>query len=163
MTGPRVELTLWAGAIASLFAAGLGWRYGVPRPALEPPPSLAGARVPLADGADTLTKGERAVEFDPFRLARRPPAVTYRPELEGMPPPPPPPPKPPKPPLALSGVVGGPPWTALIEGIPGRERSALVRQGDTLSGLTIKRVGRDTVTVVGMDTTWRLIVRRAWQ
>jgi hypothetical protein len=37
-----------------------------------------------------------------------------------------------------------------------------VRQGDTLAGLTLRRVSRDTVLVRGMDTIWTLTVKRTW-
>ena len=161
MSRLRVELLLWAAAITSLVVAWLGWRYGTPSPVPIPAPSLAAPAVPSDGAADSLA-GERALDLDPFRIARHPSPVEYLSEADGMPPQSPPAPKPPKPLLAVSGIVGGPPWAALIEGIPGREGTIVVRQGDTLGGLTVRRVGRDTVTVLGMDTTWRLTVRRAW-
>lgn len=77
-------------------------------------------------------------------------------------PPPPPPPAPPRPQLAVSGIVG-PPWTALLDGVPGRDGPVSVRTGDQVDGLRIRRVDRDGVTVVGMDTTWRLSLKRTWQ
>jgi hypothetical protein len=67
---------------------------------------------------------------------------------------------PPKPRLVLRGILGGPPWDALIEGIPGREGSAVVRTGDKLAGLLIRSVRRDTVVVRGADTTWKLTMGR---
>jgi hypothetical protein len=87
--------------------------------------------------------------------------VSYRPELEGVAPPP----KPPNPPLALVGLVGSgrSQWAAALDGIPGRTGTTLVHVGDTLAGLRIRRIGRDTVIVTGPDTTWQLTVRRAWQ
>jgi hypothetical protein len=93
---------------------------------------------------------------DPFRLDRHPASVAYRPDLEGVAPPP----KPPKPQLVLEGLVGG---AALIDGAPGHPATTIVHVGDTLGGLRIRRVGRDTVIVTGADTIWRLTLRRAWQ
>ena len=97
-----------------------------------------------------------AAQTDPFRLERRPTSVAYRPDLEGVAPPP----KPPKPVLVLDGLVGG---AALIDGAPGHPTTAIVHAGDTLGGLRIRRIGRDTVIVTDQDTTWRLTLRHAWQ
>ena len=103
---------------------------------------------------------EAIVARDPFRLDRKPSDVAYSPGMESAPPSPP---KPPRPALAVVGIVGGPPWEALVEGIPGRQGSVLVRRGDTLSGLRVRSITKDIVRISGMDTTWTLPVRRAWQ
>jgi hypothetical protein len=97
-----------------------------------------------------------AAEADPFRLDRRPALVRYRPDLEGVVPPP----KPPKPTLVLEGLVG---HAALLDGVPGRSATVIVHARDTLGGLLIQRVSRDTVVVSSADTTWRLTLRHAWQ
>ena len=157
MSARRVELALWAGALAFGVAALLGAR--TPRD----PAAAAGLRPPVAAplprAADTDASLAALVATDPFRAARHPSPVAYKPELEGAPPPPP---RAPRPALAVSGIIGGPPWSAVLEGIPGREGGAVVRGGDTLGGLRVRQVTRDTVVITGMDTTWRLIVRRAW-
>jgi hypothetical protein len=105
------------------------------------------------------------VERDPFRLDRRPSSVPYAPMLmDGALPPVV---RPPKPTLVVTGIVGGPPWEALVDGIPGRAATVLVRRGDTFgdsaSRMIVKRIAADTVVITGMDTTWRLTVRKAWQ
>lgn len=102
------------------------------------------------------------VERDPFRPDRRQAPLPYSRLADGMPAPPPPPPAPPKPVLVLRGTIGGPRWEALLEGIPGRQGSALVRQGDTLASLKVRRVSRDTVVLSGMDTNWTLTMKRTW-
>jgi hypothetical protein len=51
----------------------------------------------------------------------------------------------------------------LLDSVPGRDGSVLVRKGDTLGGLRVRSIGRDTVIVQGVDSTWRLIVRQPWQ
>ncbi|HEU4557817.1 MAG TPA: hypothetical protein VFS20_08200, partial [Longimicrobium sp.] len=104
---------------------------------------------------------------DPFRLDRRPAPVAFsaRPDAMGGVPgmmQPPPPPPPPRPQLAVSGIVG-PPWTALLEGVPGRDGPVLVRGGERLGELQVRQVGPNGVVVVGMDTIWRLTIRKAWQ
>jgi hypothetical protein len=75
----------------------------------------------------------------------------------------PPPMLPPKPALRLRGILGGPPWDVLIEGVPGREGAVVARVGQTLGGVTIRAVHRDTVIVRGMDTTWKLTIVNSWQ
>jgi len=71
------------------------------------------------------------------------------------------PPAPPKPRLVLRGLVGGPPWNAIIEGVPGHDGSYVVRAGDSVAGLKIRSVKRDGATIRGMDTTWTLKLGRA--
>jgi hypothetical protein len=99
---------------------------------------------------------------DPFRLERRPSSVAYGSEQEGVPVAPAPP-KPPKPSLALAGIVGGPPWAALIDGVPGRSGSVVVHAGDTLAGLRVRSLGPNGITITGLDTTWKLTLKRPWQ
>jgi hypothetical protein len=153
---------LWAAAIAATITAVLGWRSAVPIvPAvgpgrLEPPPAQ------LVWPADSLAAEARAVAAgDPFRLDRRPADVPYRTESTGAPAPPPP--KPARPPLALAGIVGGPPWVALLAGVPGRAGNVVVHRGDVLGDLTIRAVGKDTVIVHGADTTWTLTLAHPWR
>jgi hypothetical protein len=122
--------------------------YMEPAQGLAPPDSLAAA-------ADAITA------IDPFRLEHRPSTVAYRPELEGTPPTPRPP-APPKPTLALAGLVGGPPWAALLDGVPGRDESVLVHAGEVLGGLQVRRVSAAGVTISGMDTTWHLTLKHPW-
>ncbi len=73
-----------------------------------------------------------------------------------------PPPAPAKPPLALAGLLGGPPWNALIDGIPGRETGVLLQLGDSANGVRFVAVRGDTVVLAGFDTTWSLTARRPW-
>jgi hypothetical protein len=145
--------------LAFLFAglAGVGWYAGVPSrvtPAGVTVSHVIDVSVPLAESIDAASR--IVVVSDPFRFERRPSAVAYRPDLEGVMPLP----KPPKPALILEGLVGN---AALLDGAPGRGATAIVRAGDSVGGLRVRRIDRDTVIVIGADTTWRLTVRRAWQ
>lgn len=106
---------------------------------------------------------EVTVESNPFRLDRRPAQVAYDPELEGAAPAPPPPPPAPKPSLSLAGIIGGPPWEALIDGIPGREGSVLVRGGQTVGELHVRSVNAGKAVIEGADTVWTLTLRKPWQ
>ena len=135
MTARRLRDVLWASTMVAVLLVPLGWRLGALRAksAINPLPRGEGAvfRPP----ADSLrAAAARVAEHDPFRLDHRPATVPYRPEQEGAAQRPRSP-KPPKPHLALSGIVGGPPWSAILDSVPGREGSVLVKRGDTLGGL----------------------------
>lgn len=156
----RPELVLWtlAGGLATVAVIA-----GVRAPAITRP---AAAHVPasaLIATASTMREIDDAsaalAEIDPFRAARHPSPIPYQPNQEGAPPPPP---RAPRPALSLSGIIGGPPWAAVLEGVPGQQGSVVVHPGDTLGGLRVRVVKRDSVVITGVDTTWRLIVRRAW-
>jgi hypothetical protein len=166
MTRRWLDLTLWVAAIVLAALAGMrGWAVAAAlssstAPAL-PWEGLGTPSRVLVPRSDALVAASEAlVARDPFRLERKPAGVAYSPALDGAPPPAL---RAPRPALAVSGILGGPPWEALLEGIPGREGSALVRRGDTLSGLRVRSITKDTVRISGMDTTWTLSVRRAWQ
>jgi hypothetical protein len=106
---------------------------------------------------------ERTAARNPFRLDRRPAPVGFGAQAAyetGMAPPAPPPAF--RPPLAVGGIVG-PPWEAVLEGVPGREGGVVVRSGSTLGELRVRSVSRDLVVVQGPDTTWRLSIKKAWQ
>jgi hypothetical protein len=159
-----LERGLWIAAVVVAAAGALaGWRAAT-TPPLPPPIAWAAPQLVLSLApAETLSAAAAAAAAgDPFRLDRQPASAAYHPELEGIPPVPPPP-APPKPPLAVAGIVGGPPWAALLDGVPGKEGSVLVRAGDTLAALTVRAVTPTTVTITGLDTTWRLSLKRPWR
>jgi hypothetical protein len=96
---------------------------------------------------------------DLFRTDRRPAQVAYDP-LRGAAPLPE---GPPKPALSLTGVVWGSVPEAVIEGLPTTDGPRVVRVGDVVGGLAIRRIGRGGVVVAGMDTTWTLAVKEPWK
>jgi hypothetical protein len=153
----RVERVLMVTTAILAALAAVGW-YSNVRAGAPVSESLAGTArdVGAAPPESIDVAAARVAETDPFRIERKPAAVAYRPDLEGVAPPP----KPPKPQLVLEGLVGG---AALIDGAPGHPATAIVHVGDTLGGLRIRRIDRDTVIVSGSDTTWRLTLRHAWQ
>ena len=104
--------------------------------------------------------GRPAIARDPFRFGRRPAAVAYDPLRVGQPPVP----TPPKPVLTLVGIVwdGGKDPTALLEGLPGTDGPRSLRTREAVNGLHVKRIDRDRVVIVGLDTTWTLTVREPW-
>ena len=159
----RVERSLWL--LTALFGALAiaGWRSAGP---LVVDASRSDARR-AADGARAsspvaaavvATLAESITARDPFRLDRRPSAVGFGaqsgptqivPDQSR------------RPQLLLSGVFG-PPWQAVLEGIPGRDGSVVVRVGDVFGELRVRSIRRDTVVVQGADTTWKLTVRHLW-
>jgi len=166
MISRRWERILWIASVLGM-VAGLGGSVGglhareratTRGTALHLAPTITLASRDTIDSAAAATSDD-----DPFRLTREPSDVPYTPDRENAPPLPPPAPVPP---IMLSGIVG-PPWVALLEGVPGHTGSLIAAPGDTVSRapmamLMIRRVTRDTVLVAGTDTTWRLTVRQPW-
>lgn len=163
-----MEIVLWLAAFAVLAAGIARWRGAEPVPAAPPsalrttpPPVERLPRERLATAASTVAGG------NPFRLDRAPAPIPFPVPgadpsmMPGMPPPYEPPP-PPRPELRVTGIVG-PPWQALLEGVPGHDGAVVVRGGETFGELRVRSVGRETVVVAGADTTWRLSVRNPWQ
>jgi hypothetical protein len=123
-------------------------------------PSPAGvSQVSVRYPAESL--GRRTIERDPFRTARSPADLAYDPLRSA--------PAvavvaaPPKPALVLTGIVWGTSAEAVLEGLPGVNGARVLRAGDIVSGLVVKRIEHERVTVVGMDTVWVLTVRQPWQ
>ena len=165
MTERHIRNALWFATVVVTIAGALGWTFNSREPDAHRRALPSGAPEVRRVSLDSMqSKAAYIATHDPFRPDHHPATVAYRPGLEddGAAAAPTPP-KPAKPRLALAGIVGGPPWTALLDSVPGREGSVLVRRGDTLSGLRVRSVGRDTVVVEGADTVWKLIVKRPWQ
>lgn len=159
MTRRVAERALWGAAAVVAFAGALSGRAETdsPVPGRQATHAISGSGSP--DPARIARAVDSLVARDLFRPTRRPSPIAFATAVEGAAPPPP---RPPKPALALVGIVGGSRRTALVEGLPGREGASLVAQGDTVGGLRIRTITRDTVIIAGMDTIWRLAVRQAW-
>lgn len=142
----------------------VAWTTAVPAPSSEERQSETGAPAAPAK-PDSVASGKstaRLRQRDPFRLDRKPTDVRYNPwEPVAVAAPAPPPA--PRPPLALAGLLGGAAWTALVEGIPGREGGVLLRVGDSVNGVKLVALRGDTAWLSGFDTTWALTPRRAWR
>lgn len=163
MRAHTVERLLWGASLALVGAALLGWRATLQRPVAAPPviwPIEEPAAYPGPRALETAAKTVSA--SDPFRLERRPSSVAYGSVPDGASAAPPPP-KPPKPGLALAGVVGGPPWVALLDGVPGKNGSVVVHAGDSVAGLKVRSLGPDGITITGFDTTWKLTLKAPWR
>ncbi len=171
MTRRRWERVLWAAAMGVALGGWLRWRDAVPGGASIPAGVAAAPGDPPRPAASRLAAAGRSLAAtNPFRLDRVPAPVGYSRPLAGGPmgmgtlPPPPTytPPPPPRPALAVTGIVG-PPWQALLEGVPGREGAVAVRAGTVLGDLRVRSVTRDRVLVADADTSWTLSVRKPWQ
>lgn len=150
------EFVLWTVAVAALLAAAIVSRRSLhardaAAPIVWPAPSPNATASP-----DSFAElATRIVNGDVFRVDRKPAAVPYRIGSDSTPSTPPPPPVP-KPVLTLVGIVGGPPWAALIDGVPLHEGSVLVHAKDTVGGLRVREISAEQVTITGLDTVWHL-------
>jgi hypothetical protein len=166
---PRyVQRALWVSAFVLIVGAVVGWENGAPSEVLRGSATAGpsgGSPFGLTIPSDSIDDAASATsDHDPFRLTREPSAVPYDADGESVTTAQS---APPKPPLALSGIVG-PPWVAVLEGVPGRAGSVLAKAGDTLARpplalLILHRIWRDTVVVLGADTTWTLTVYHPWR
>ena len=174
MTRRRWERLMWGAALGLALAGWVRWRRVAPDavppafPALATPaPVRPVAPARLAAAADAVARG------NPFRLDRVPaPLGAPRPGALGMmvgpgysPPPPPgmgyppPSPYPAGPSIRVTGI-SGPPWEALVEGLPERQGAVVVRAGDRFGTLRIRSISQDLVVVQGPDGTRRLQIQR---
>lgn len=158
MTRGAVELGMWTLAIVMAVTGTLAWNRGAQPPQHRSRPPVPGIGAASAvDVAALKRAADTVIRRDPFRIARRPAAIAFGAEPA---PSAPEPPRTERPRLRLAGIIGGPPWEAILEGAPGRPAGVLVRRGDVVGDLRIRRITRDTVVVQSADTTWRLTFQR---
>jgi hypothetical protein len=110
-----------------------------------------------SDSLDSATT--HTVTHDPFRVDRKPAMIAFSMAPSGVAGPPVPPA--PIVRIVLHGTIGGPPWHAIISGIPGRDGTIVVSSGDTLGTVAIRSVNRDGVTVRVRDSTWTVTLAKA--
>ena len=123
--------------------------------------SVPAIRIP-ADSLldDSLASAEASIASnDPFRVANSPSAVRYDPAREGVQSNGSAPLVLVRPSFVLRAIVGGPPWQAVIDGIPGQPAGTIVRTGTTFDKLTVGPITRDSVIIKGLDTVWTLSFR----
>lgn len=143
------------GSAAGCLIAALRWRAASPPPFPRRTIALAHASPRPVPNDSVLADAEGAtVSNDPFRLANEPASVRFDPAVEGeaaspvvalV-----------RPTLVLKAIIGGPPWQAVIDGIPGQPPGTVAGPGARFDKLVVRSVTRDTVVVQGPDTTWSL-------
>lgn len=159
----RTVNLLWGTSVILAACALALVRGGTAVRAAAAAPPRGPATVMMFDEDAFATLASHVVEQDPFRLDRKPAAVPF-----GTPDVPVPPPGAivrPFQSLALKGIVGGPPWQAILAGVPNRQGNVVARVGDTLAGVRVVRVRADGVVLkgTGMDTLITLTFNRTWQ
>ncbi|MBY0492073.1 MAG: hypothetical protein K2R93_19685 [Gemmatimonadaceae bacterium] len=65
--------------------------------------------------------------------------------------------------LTLRGVLGGPPWLAIVAGIPGRTESRVVAEGDTVGGGRVLSVRANEVRIRRADRVDTLRFTSDWR
>jgi hypothetical protein len=160
MKVPRTEIALATATLVLGAAALVRWRSAVP-PGDGAPLTVARSMESAAIH-DRKLLGESALtttEQDPFRLSRTPSDVPYVPKRAA---PAAPAPAAPafRPTLVLKGIIGGPPWQAILDGIPGEPAGTVVSAGRTFERLVIRAITRDTVVVQAPDTVWHLTLSK---
>jgi len=152
----RVDFILTTLLIALVTTACLRWRAVSPDEDDTPFVAVAGPRSTAPPDADSmLVAMEQTVARNPFRLSRVPALVPYSLRTNSLAPV-----GSTLPVLVLRGIVGGPPWQAIIDGIPEQPSGTVVRSGSVFGVLEIQTVSRDTVVVRAADSTWRLTLSR---
>jgi hypothetical protein len=159
-----MEAALWALALVLTLAAWMRVRHAVPAVGASVADEALAAPAPVMRVPVTVLASAAATarEGDVFRLDRAPSPVRFAATPGAMMPGPPAPPPQPHAMLVLAGVIG-PPWQALIEGIPGHAGAVVLRQGEKIEDLRVISITRDRAVVQGADTTWRLTLKRNWQ
>lgn len=153
----RREAITLAVAVLSLLAAAA--RIGAVGEAAAEHASVvvtANARAAMVSDDSLGTAAGNTAANDPFRLVNRPSEVRYDARVESGIGGPTAIAPPVRPLLVLKAIVGGPPWQAIVDGIPGQPAGTIVRSGVTFDKLTVRSVGKDTVVIKAPDTTWRL-------
>jgi hypothetical protein len=67
---------------------------------------------------------------------------------------PPPPQTGTTPSIVVKAIVGGPPWQAVIQGLPGTTEERVVRAGDRVSEISILTIASESVVLRWNDSTW---------
>lgn len=66
----------------------------------------------------------------------------------------------PRPQLQLAGVVHAREASAVVAGLPGAATAQVIQIGQSVGGVTLRKVMGETATLSGYDTTWHLTLVR---
>ena len=150
----QLDAVLWVmGGL--MLAVGLvrTYRVGAAVVASTPPSDVTiGHRSdPSTDSISALA--DLVIDNDPFRLSNSAPseqisAPVVRAGLTVA--------NRPRPTLTLKGIAGGPPWLAIIDGLPGSPPATVVKVGDKIDSLVVREIHANKVIIGDRDTTWTL-------
>lgn len=163
MNSKQVRMAMWSMAAATAVAAGIAWHQAIPRvaspsgrlPRTSPAPPRELDTTGLTDATGLLLRR------NPFRIDHQPTLAKFDPWAPVTVGPPPAVPTPvARPVLSLIGLIGGPPWSAIVDGVPNRSGGVVLSQTDSGGAIRLLRVRGDTVTLAGFDTTYTLTYRR---
>jgi hypothetical protein len=128
---------------------------GASDPMGPPMVRVGSVNAPTLPNADSLDDAAATiVANNPFRLSNKPASARFTTGVPGVPQS-----APARPQLTLKAIIGGPPWSAIVEGIPGEAGGIVVASGMTFDKLHIRGITRDTVVLQGSDTTWKLTMK----
>ena len=148
-------------ALCSTAAGVLRWRNTPLIASVDSAAIQAGAQPDIhPDGRQLRDAADLIASNDPFRLTNTPALVRYDPKAEGAVPTTSVAAPPIRPAMTLKAIVGGPPWQAIVDGLPGQPAGTVVRAGNAFDKLVARAVTRDSVVIQGPDTTWVLTFRR---
>jgi hypothetical protein len=150
-----LDRLLWAAALGAALAT-IGQVLVAWKPSgVSEKPLPAMRAVLMYNPGELLEVADSVASTDPFRLDRHPSHSTLGPPTitASMPPSE-------QLHLALTGVSGGPPWHAIVSGIPGHDGGVLVNAGDTLGGIRVRAIRRDTVVVQTRDSTLTFALKK---
>ncbi len=159
----RLLPAAWTLCGVATLAAIAAWTTAVPRAVPGTARGRGAAPAVVVDTSGISAAAARLRDRDPFRIDRKPAPIRFTPWESAPPGGTPPRPAPIRPSLAVAGIVGGPPWIAVVEGIPGREAGVLLTVGEEANGIRLTEIRGDTARLAGFDTTWALIPRRPWR
>jgi len=147
---------LWVVAMSILIVTTFArWRGRVPSPSANLTIPVVHPGQPARDDTTLESLCTELVASDPFRLGRTPSLARYGSGAavstvvsQAV--------REPRPAMTLKAIAGGPPWQALIDGVPGHANALLVQPGTVLDRFRIGAITRTAVVVRGPDTTWVL-------
>jgi len=158
--GTRLNLGLTVLALSFATGAALRWQRAIGIAGTATFSPIVPTAVLFAFSPDSaLAAAAVTVAHDPFRLANKPAVVSYVSSLVTITPP-----QraaraaAPRPALAVRAIIGGPPWSALMDGLPGQPPNTVVNPGSVFANLRVQSITSDSVIVQGSDTTWRLSI-----
>lgn len=150
----RVIPTVGVAAAVLFVVATTALRYRARQEVPNLPEVIALKELPSDSTEDRI---QLIIEGDLFRLDREPSSAAFLdPAADAVSSPPPAKLHRQWPRLRVTGILGGPPWEAVVEGLPGRSNGIVIRTGESYDGARILRVTRDSVIVSIDDSTYRL-------